>query len=213
MELVRQKAYRKTYDIACDQLSRLPLEERAQKAGVTLSGGKGCETIQVPSFDEIIELSIPGFSFHSSKSANITLTTKIILLHYLIHASGTPLTGELVTYEDVPGCRSYAPVFERRVTKPLLSAFGYDRDAFGRAGASLRGLQTEFGDASFRLDAFPRVPITFVLWEGDQDFPPSMKVLFDRTVHQYLPLEDIVVVSKMAATRILKEARKEYVEA
>jgi hypothetical protein len=212
MELVRQKAYRKTLEIACDQLSRLPLEERAEKAGVNLSEGKGCQVVYIPSFDEAVELSIPGFTFHSSKSANITLTAKIVLLHYLIHASGTALASELVTYEDIPGCRSYASVFERRVTKPLLSAFGYDRDSFARAAASLGGTATEFGDASFRLYAFPRVPITFILWEGDQDFPPSMKVLFDRTIHQYLPLEDIVVVSKMAATRILKEARKEYVE-
>jgi hypothetical protein len=35
-----------------------------------------------------------------------------------------------------------------------------------------------------------------------------MKVLFDRSIPTYLPLEDIVVVSKMAATRILKQARK-----
>jgi hypothetical protein len=212
VELVRQKAYRNTLDIACNQLAELPLEERAGKAGVTVTGHGGSYTLITPSFNENIELSIPGFTFHSSKSTNITLTAKIILLHYLIHASGEALTGELVTYEDVPGCRTYAPVFERRVTRPLLSAFGYDRDSFARAGASLGAKDTEYGDSSFRLDAFPRVPITFVLWEGDQDFPPSMKVLFDKSVHRYLPLEDIVVVSKMAATRILKEARKEYVD-
>jgi hypothetical protein len=213
MELVRQKAYRKTFEIACDQLSGLPLEECLTKADLVFSGRGDSYAIQIPSFDETIGLTIPGFSFTSSKSSNITLTAKIIMLHYIVHASGAPLTGELVPYEDVPGCRAYAPVFERRVTKPLLSAFGFDRDTFARAGTSLGGKDEEFGDASFTLHAFPKVPICFILWEGDQDFPPSMKVLFDRTVHQYLPLEDIVVVSKMAATRILKEARKEYTEA
>jgi hypothetical protein len=39
-----------------------------------------------------------------------------------------------------------------------------------------------------------------------------MKVLFDRSIHTCLPLEDIVVISKMAATRIIKQARKEYTE-
>ena len=212
MELVRQKAYRKTFEIACDQLSRLPLEERLEKAGLTFSRKGEAYAIAIPSFDETIEVFVPGFSFVSSKSANITLTAKIIVLHHIIHASGAPLEGELLPYEDIPGCRTYAPVFERRVSRPLLSAFGYDRDTFARAGASLRGAEEGFGDASFRLNAFPMVPITFVLWEGDAEFPPSMKVLFDRTVHHYLPLEDIVVVSKMAATRILKQARKEYAE-
>jgi hypothetical protein len=212
VELVRQKAYRKTFEIACGQLAGLPLEECLAKADLVFSEKGAAYAIQIPSFDETIGLEIPGFSFTSSKSSNVTLTAKIIMLHYIIHASGVPLMGELAPYEDVPGCRPYAPVFERRVTKPLLSAFGFDRDAFARAGNSLRGKVEEFGDASFTLHAFPRVPISFILWEGDQDFPPSMKVLFDRTVHHYLPLEDIVVVSKMAATRILKEARKEYAD-
>lgn len=212
MEVVRQKAYHKTFEIACDRLMGLPLEEQAEKAGVTLNGKGQSFVLSIPSFDETVELSIPGFSFHSSRSANITLTAKIVLLHYLTHASGVPLTGEYIAYEDIPGCRAYGPVFERRVTKPLLSAFGYNRDAFERAGASLGATETDYGDVSFTLNAFPRLPITFILWEGDQDFPPSMKVLFDSTVHLYLPLEDIVVVSKMAVTRILKGARKEYTE-
>ena len=94
----------------------------------------------------------------------------------------------------------------------MLSAFGFARDAFLEAGLSLGGQKEEYGDASFTVRAFPRVPITFILWEGDPDFPPSVKVLFDRSVKSYLPLEDIVVVSKMAATRVIKEARKEYTE-
>jgi hypothetical protein len=212
LELVRQKAYRKTFEIACNRLAALSLDEQARKAGVTLIEKGQSWNLSVRFFDETVELSIPGFTFSSSKSSNTTLAAKIILLHYLIHASGVPLTDELVAYEDIPGCRSYAPVFERRVTKSLVSAFGHDRDAFTRAGISLGAAETDFGDASFTLNAFPRLPVTFILWEGDQDFPPSMKVLFDSTVHLYLPLEDIVVVSKMAATRIFKEARKEYGE-
>ncbi len=211
MELVRQKAYRKTFEIACEELAHLPLEECLRKGDLCFSERGQSYAISIPSFDETIELTIPGFAFSSSRSSNITLTAKIITLHYIINASGVPLSGDLVPYEDIPGCRAYAPVFERRVAKPLLTAFGYDRDSFARAGASLGGKTEDFGDASFTLRAFPRVPLTFILWEGDQDFPPSIKVLFDRTIPHYLPLEDIVVISKMAATRILKQARKEYV--
>ena len=212
MEIVRQKAYRKTFQIACEELARMPLEEHLKMGGLRFSEKGQSYVIFVPSFDETIELSIPGFAFSSSRSSNITLTAKIIILHYIINASGAPLSRDLVPYEDIPGCRVYAPVFERRVSKPLLTAFGYDRDAFARAGASLGGKPEEFGDASFTVNAFPRVPLTFILWEGDQDFPPSIKVLFDRASQHYLPLEDVVVVSKMAATRILRQARKEYVD-
>jgi hypothetical protein len=212
VELVRQKAYRRTFDLARSTLEELPIEERLAKAGVVFSRKGDVYSITVPFFDDTIDLAIPGFSFRSTKGFNITLTTKIIILHYLIHASGDPLGAALVPYEDIPGCRSYLPVFERRVVKPLIGAFGYSRDAFVAASRELGGKEEEYGNGSFTLSAFPRLPITFILWEGDDDFPPSVKVLFDRSINAYLPLEDIVVISKMAATRILKEARKTYGE-
>ena len=211
-ELRLQKAYRRTFDLACSRLAELPLEERAAKAGLALTKKEDLYGVSIPFFDEVIELAIPGFSFKSLKGSNVTLTAKIVILHYLIHASGAPVGGGLAPYEDIPGCRAYQPVFERRVVKPLVSAFGYSRDAFLAAGKALGGRQEEYGNASFTLSAFPRLPITFILWEGEEEFPPSIKVLFDQSIHAYLPLEDIVVVSKMATTRILKEARKEYGE-
>jgi len=213
LDLVRQKSYRKTLEIACSRLASLDLDERLAKAGVGSRKEGDSRRIEIPVFDETIELTVPGFSFASDKGSTTTLTTKIILLHYLIQASGDKVPGaDPIPYEDIPGCRAYSPVFERRVTRPLLTAFGYARDAFRDAGTSLGGKVEEYGDASFTLRALPRVPLTFILWEGDQDFPPSMKVLFDRSIHTYLPLEDIVVISKMAATRILKQARKTYRE-
>ena len=212
MELVRQKAYRKTFDMACGRLMELPLEEQAAKAGLEIVRKGGIVRIPVPFFDETIELAIPGFSFESTKGSNVTLTTKIIILHYLIQASGAPSGADLVPYEDIPGCRAYLPVFERRVVRPMLAAFGNARDAFVDAGKAFGGSEEEYGNGSFTLHPFPRVALTFILWEGDEDFPPSIKVLFDRSIPAYLPLEDIVVISKMAATRIIKQARKTYRE-
>jgi hypothetical protein len=212
-ELVRQKAYKKTFDLACERLAHISLEEQLPRAGLSLEQDGNASRIVVPMFQEVIRLSVPGFSFESSEGRNITLTTKIVILHHIIHASGRPLSGNLIPYEDIPGCRGYAPVFDRRVSRPLLSAFGYSRDTFLEGGLSAGGKTEEFGNASFRLEAFPRIPIVFILWEGDEDFPPSLRVLFDDTIHTYLPLEDIVVVSKMAATRIMKKTRQaEYAE-
>ena len=212
MDVRLQKAYHRTFELACSRLADLPLEERATKAGLGFMRKEHLSYVSVPFFNETIELAMPGFSFKSLKGSNITLVTKIIILHYLIQASGNAVGTTLVPYEDIPGCRTYLPVFERRVVKPLISAFGYSRDAFSAAGTLLGGKEEEYGHASFTLSAFPRLPITFILWEGEEEFPPSIKVLFDQSIHTYLPLEDIVVVSKMATTRILKEARKDCME-
>jgi len=212
MEPVKQKAYRKAFDMACAQLASLSIEDQTVKSGTVLAMKGDRSVIEIPFFDEVLSITIPGFAFSSSMNRNVTLVTKIVALHYLSHASGAAMGGDLIPYDDIPGCRPYLPVFERRVAKPLLSAFGFARDAFSDAGTGLGGSAETYGDSSFTLYPFPRVPITFVLWEGDQDFPPSIKTLFDPTIHTYLPLEDITVISKMAATRILKQARLEEMD-
>jgi len=206
----KQKTYRKVFDIACKELLGSEYKEKFIYAGLTYTNDQKAQTVSIPFFDEIITINIPDFSFKSSKGTNITLAAKIMILHYINTSSGKPLSAEKITYEDIPGLRGYQPVFEKRAAKPLLSAFGSDRYAFLEAGMGLGGTEEDYGDASFTLYAFPKVPITFILWEGDSEFSPSLKILFDSSIPHYLPLEDITVISKLASTRIIKQARINY---
>lgn len=208
LRLQKQKTYVQVYEIASRRLlAAEPIEDRFAAAAVPCVIREGRGAAEVLFFDETITVEVPELRFSSSRGANVTLATKILILHYLNTASGRTLSGEQAPYEDIPGCRAYLPVFERRAVKPLFNAFGYNRDLFTQAGEALGGTREEFGDASFTLHPFPRVPVTYILWEGDSEFPPSLKVLFDKTVPDYLPLEDITVVAKLAATRLLKAAR------
>lgn len=193
--------------MACEELLRSDLAMRCAAAGVQCHHSSEGSALKVPFFDETITITIPGFAFRSSKAANVTLVSKIILLHYIVTASGETVGGDLIPYEDIPGLGHYFPVYERRVIKPLVTAFGFDRHIFLEAGLALGATRQDLGDVSFTLFALPRVPITFILWEGDDEFPPSIRTLFDPAIPGYLPLEDIVVISKLAATRLLKQAR------
>jgi hypothetical protein len=212
MKLEKQKTYKRVFDLACEELRNSDLAERLRKASVAYTMENGQCTAECIFFEETVILEIPRFAFRSAQGSNVTLATKILILHYLLKASGQPLGQEKIPYEDIPGCRPYLPVFERRVVRPLMSAFGFDRDLFRTAGESLGGASESFGDVSFTLHALPMVPLTFILWEGDQEFSPSLRILFDPSIDTYLPLEDITVLSKLAAVRIIKAARKTYLE-
>jgi hypothetical protein len=210
--LEKQKTYKKVFNLACEELRNSDLVERLRKASVAYRVENGQYVVESPFFEETIITEIPRFTFRSVQGSNVTLATRILILHYLLKASGEALGQDKIPYEDIPGCRPYLPVFERRVVRPLMSAFGFDRDLFRSAGEALRGSSESYGDASFTLHALPMIPLTFILWEGDQEFPPSVKVLFDPSIDTYLPLEDITVLSKLAAVRIIKAARKTYLE-
>ena len=179
------------------------LEERAKKAGANYEKGKGVEKITLHFFLEPYHIQFPQLEFYSPSQKVISLVTRILLLHYLIRADGSSLAGEWVAYKDIPGGFLYAGVFARRVTDPLQRRFGKSANSFKETGIQSGGEPVEIGDASFILHAFPYVPLQYVLWEGDEEFPPSVQLLFDASVDHYLFLEDIVVLGQVTTGRLI----------
>lgn len=203
MELSKQKNYQQTFDLACSSIRGMNPEERAMKAGANYEKGKEGETITVPFFLEPCTIQFPQIEFHSPSKKVVSLVTRILLLHYLIHADGHPLTEKWAAYKDIPGGLLYAGVFARRVTEPLQRKFGKSARSFKETGIRSGGESVEIGDASFILHAFPRVPLQYVLWEGDEEFPPSVQLLFDASIGHYLTLEDMVVLGQVTAGRLI----------
>ena len=206
MELTKQKNYGQSFNLACATIRGMDLEERAKKAGADYQRVEGGEKITLEFFSEAYQMSYPQIEFYSPSKKTVSLVTRILLLHYLIQADGSPMTGKWVGYKDIPGGLLYASVFARRVTDPLLRRFGRSAKWFQEAGIQLSGERAGVGDASFILKAFPFIPIQYVLWEGDDEFPPAAQLLFDASVDHYLSLEDIVVLGQITTGRLIQRA-------
>ena len=207
--LKKQKSYRQTFDLACQQLKGLDLRERAEKAGAHFEKGPNGKEgrISLNLFNAGYFVDFPGALITSTEKRVVSLVAKIVLLHYLIKADGRPLSHQLIPYKDIPGGMLYAGVFARRAVEPLIPVFGQSPEAFLDAGFRLGGRKAEYGDVSFVLPALPRIPMTYIVWKGDEEFPATIQLLFDKSVEGYLSLEDIVVVSEMATSRLIALGR------
>jgi Domain of unknown function (DUF3786) len=203
MELSKQKSYQQAFDLACASLREKDLRERAEKAGVDYENGEEGEKIHILFFSESYTIRFPEIEFSSPGKKTISLVVRALLLHYLLRADGSPFTGEWAAYKDLAGGLLYASVFARRVTEPLIKRFGRSAKLLQQVGDRLGGRSARIGDASFHLLAFPRIPLQYVLWEGDEEFPPSAQLLFDSSVDHYLPLEDIVVLGQITTGRLI----------
>ena len=206
MELSKQKNYQQSFDFGSASIKKMNLEERAKKAGADYQKGEEREIITIHFFSEPYHIQFPQIEFYSPAKKVVSLVTRILLLHYLIRADGNPLAGKWVAYKDIPGGLLYAGVFARRVTEPLQRKFGKSAGSFREAGIKSGGEPVEIGDASFVLHAFPYVPLQYVLWEGDDEFPPSVQLLFDASVDHYLALEDIVVLGQVTTGRLINRS-------
>ena len=208
-DLKKQQYYRKAFDLACQQINSLDLRGQAEKSGAHFEKGSNVKggRISLSLFNSRYVLDFPDLLITSADKKVVSLVTKIVLLHYLIKADGRLLSQQLIPYKEISGGMLYAGVFARRAVEPLIPIFGQSPEQFLDAGFCLGGRRAEYGDVSFVLMALPRIPMTYILWKGDEEFPATIQILFDKSVEGYLSLEDIVVVGEMATSRLIASRR------
>jgi hypothetical protein len=132
------------------------------------------------------------------------IAIKILILHYLINADGTPLADAWVSFRELPDGHVYDAAFRRRANLRLAQAFGSDLNGFVAAAKALGGEHLTYGDASFLFPMFPCVQLAAVLYLADDEFPASANVLFDAAAGHYLPTEDLAVLGGMLAGQLIK---------
>lgn len=126
----------------------------------------------------------------------------LLVLHYLAHAAGIEPSGRLVSYRQLPGGSVFYPAFRDRVTDVIGRAFDRDPAAVIDRLEGLGAVRGGHGDASFVVSVFPKLPVTIVLWRGDQEVSGAASVLFDDTAPHFLPIEDLAAVGTLVADRI-----------
>lgn len=132
----------------------------------------------------------------------------IIILHYLVTADGTPLTGNWIAYRHLPGGDIYIDPFKKRAITPFLKTFGEKPEEFRKAAGALGGYELTVSGISMVIPVLPRVPICFVLWPGDEEMPASANILFDEAAPSYLPTEDYAHLPAIVTGAIKEELQK-----
>lgn len=200
--------------LARDAYRRQDPEAQAARAGAVWHppGGSGEPpgTTVLRFLGTDYEILSPGAEvrFREQPDKEPALWEKAHLLHYCHTASGRPLAHRPMSFKEVPDGRLYLPIFEKRVTAPLLARFGRNPEETWEPAKQLGGSRAEAGDFAVTVPVFPRVPITLVFWKEDEEFPARLSVLYDRTATEYLPTEDLVLTAQMLAFRLIGLAGK-----
>ena len=196
-----QKAYELSVDLAVDKLRATDLSACCDRSGATWQTEAGCADVEF--LGSTYRVCPPDFEVVLAESGEpATIWEKILLLHYLETARGTTPTGKWVTFGEVPGGHIYMPVFAARSVDRILRAYAGNESALTEAARDVGGEPADTGDVSVVLRPLPRVPVMLILWRADEELPASGSLLFDSSVTDYLPMEDIVVLAGMVASRL-----------
>jgi len=198
-----ENAFDLSYGLACEQLAKIgDVRQQCVRSGAQYVGPN---EIAIDYLNQSYRIVIPGCRISLEGSGEeVPLKDRILILHYFTGAKGTPATGKLIAYKQLLGGVSYFCAFSQRAIAPLVKNFGKSPELLAKAVAKLGGHRADHGDVSVTVSAFPRVPVTLVLWQGDEEVPPNGNVLFDANISDYLSTEDVTVLCETIIWKLVR---------
>jgi len=177
----------------------------AARTGATFSEGQSA--FRLPVWENEVLVSHPAFTARDAASGQpVNAFVRALLAYYFVTADGTPPAGRWIAFSELPDGIFYAQAFQSYTGRKLVRRFGNDVGAFSRAAEKCGGEPIALGDAAYVFQALPRVVLATVSWQGDADFAPSYRLLFDAAVHHYLTTDACAVLGSALTRRLLREA-------
>jgi len=184
--------YSTALNLAFEKLSQIPPQKVCENCGVHYENG---------------DFIIPWLNMDRVLSAAPDFQ-KILWLHYLAAEGTKNISGELIAYRDTSPALFYEPNFYKRAVKPLVKTFGLIPEKLTETGLALGGQIAAPGDVSVTINVLPFLPITFIIWKGNDEFPPEGNILFDKSAKTWFGAEDLAVLASTAVYELISIYKK-----
>ena len=148
-------------------------------------------------------ISHPDYAIRALDEGKLPpLPTQTILLRYLLESKSVAWSGQWKTFREMPWGEMYIKPYTGRVLTRAAFTFG-TRVAVFRAAAEKMGAEpVKHGDAGFRFDLIGGYKMQILIWEGDDEFPPSAQILYSDNFAEGFAAEDRVVAGDILISTV-----------
>ena len=129
---------------------------------------------------------------------------ELVTVMYLINVTDIyPIGKDIVGVKDLKEGHFFQGPHVLK-TDPLIERYGHDLKGFREAAEFLEGEPRDMADAAYKFQPYPRVALYFLMWEGDEEFPAQVTVLFDRSIENVLAADAIWALVNRIVTALLQ---------
>jgi hypothetical protein len=128
----------------------------------------------------------------------------LFIIHYLLKKEQVPLDGTWTSEKEIPGGATFFRGPHALPTELISTRFGNDLAAFKARCETLHGTPLMMGDAAYRFDIVPQVPVAVLYWRGDEEFPAEAKLLFDKSLGRFLAADVVFALAVGVCERLGK---------
>ena len=158
------------------------------------------KTFRLPFLGTVYEISWPDFhvthqedgrSYHPLEEM---IYARILTIRFLLGGAAAKSSGKMKTYREMPWGEVYLRQFDGRCIKRLAFSYGNRLADFRMIMEHLHAVPVKHGDAAYDIEIFPEYHVQLILWEGDEEFPPSSQILFSDNFPVSFLAEDMAVM-------------------
>lgn len=129
---------------------------------------------------------------------------KIMVIRYLTRGVASVGSGKFLTYREIPHGEVYFRQFQGRCMMRLAYGYGSKLSVFEKQMEKMGARKLELGDISYEFEFLNGHFVRFILWEGDEEFPPSSQILFSDNFPLSFEAEDLAVVGDVSIGALKK---------
>ncbi|RLB77881.1 MAG: hypothetical protein DRH15_10730 [Deltaproteobacteria bacterium] len=116
--------------------------------------------------------------------------TLLMALVYLLNATEAVPMDQMVGVQELKSAHFFQGPHKLK-TGSVLKRYGNNPEGFKNAAMALGGQRVDLADLAFKFTVFPKIPIYYLLWNGDDEFPANLVVLFDKSIEKHLAADSI----------------------
>ncbi len=173
-------------------------EEIAARLGISYDEEQKYFTLKF--LGTVYQISWPDFQVsHEADDMGFypleTMTyARTLTIRFLLNGAEASGTGKFKTYREMPWGEVYLRQFDGRCIKRLAFSYGNRIKDFQAIMEHMHCVPVKHGDIAYQLEIFPDYLVQMILWEGDDEFPPSSQILFSDNFPISFQAEDMAVM-------------------
>lgn len=189
-----------------EDLFQRDVNQLAELTGTTLRRKDGESLFEFLYWGKPVQLSSRDFLAMDPESQHPLPPIHQAMIMYYFHSSkGSPATGNWISFSELADGQFYNSAFQGYTARKLTQYFQTDYDKFEARNEAQCGVKFDFGDGAFRYQILPQIATLIVYWKGDEEFPPSYKILFEDIADYHLPTDGCAILGSMLVGKLMAE--------
>lgn len=200
---------RKAFDELLSRIKRIDPLTIAEMTDAEYRGN-GIPRVVIPFLHSWFVLELLPYRIHGEHPEVDTLPMKVLVLQHLIAAaenvgSAVRVMGQWIDIRSLRYGSVMGAHFARTTTEILDRFFGFSAEKQIARVMKWGGKPAALAERAFMFKFFPRLPVAFIHWAKDEEFPSYSKILYDVSASNYMPTHGLAALTEFLIHRLAED--------